>query len=313
MKVSIIGAGNVGSSCAEYISLKSIASEVVLLDIKEGLAEGKALDLSQTSTTLGFNTRIIGATNDFSVTSDSDVVVITSGVPRKPGMTREELIGINAEIVKSVVDKILINSPNTIIIVVSNPMDTMTYLSLKVSGLIKNRIIGMGGALDSSRFKTYLSMALNKPASDIHGMVIGGHGDTTMIPLTRLASYNGLPVSSFLSKQKLSEISKSTMVGGATLTKLLGTSAWYAPGASVSYLVDSILNDQKKIIPCSVFLEGEYGQNDICIGVPCIIGKNGVDSILEIELDNHETEKFNKSADAVRSMNDALDKIIWYN
>ena len=310
MKVSIIGAGNVGSSCAEYISLKSIASEVVLLDIKEGLAEGKALDLSQTSTTLGFNTRIIGATNDFSVTSGSDVVVITSGVPRKPGMTREELIGINAEIVKSVVDKILINSPNTIIIVVSNPMDTMTYLSLKVSGLIKNRIIGMGGALDSSRFKTYLSMALNKPASDIHGMVIGGHGDTTMIPLTRLASYNGLPVSSFLSKQKLSEISKSTMVGGATLTKLLGTSAWYAPGASVSYLVDSILNDQKKIIPCSVFLDGEYGQKDICIGVPCIIGKNGVDSILEIELDNHETEKFNKSADAVRSMNDALDKII---
>ena len=310
MKVSIIGAGNVGSSCAEYISLKSIASEVVLLDIKEGLAEGKALDLSQTSTTLGFNTRIIGATNDFSVTSDSDVVVITSGVPRKPGMTREELIGINAEIVKSVVDKILINSPNTIIIVVSNPMDTMTYLSLKVSGLIKNRIIGMGGALDSSRFKTYLSMALNKPASDIHGMVIGGHGDTTMIPLTRLASYNGLPVSSFLSKQKLSEISKSTMVGGATLTKLLGTSAWYAPGASVSYLVDSILNDQKKIIPCSVFLEGEYGQKDICIGVPCIIGKNGVDSILEIELDNDETEKFNKSADAVRSMNEALDKIL---
>jgi len=310
MKVSIIGAGNVGSSCAEYISLKSIASEVVLLDIKEGLAEGKALDLSQTSTTLGFNTRIIGATNDFSVTSGSDVVVITSGVPRKPGMTREELIGINAEIVKSVVDKILINSPNTIIIVVSNPMDTMTYLSLKVSGLIKNRIIGMGGALDSSRFKTYLSIALNKPASDIHGMVIGGHGDTTMIPLTRLASYNGLPVSSFLSKQKLSEISKSTMVGGATLTKLLGTSAWYAPGASVSYLVDSILNDQKKIIPCSVFLEGEYGQKDICIGVPCIIGKNGVDSILEIELDNDETEKFNKSADAVRSMNDALDKIL---
>ena len=313
MKVSIIGAGNVGSSCAEYISLKSIASEVVLIDIKEGLAEGKALDLSQTSTTLGFNTRIIGATNDFTVTSGSDVVVITSGVPRKPGMTREELIGINAEIVKSVVDKILINSPNTIIIVVSNPMDTMTYLSLKVSGLIKNRIIGMGGALDSSRFKTYLSMALNKPASDIHGMVIGGHGDTTMIPLTRLASYNGLPVSSFLSKQKLSEISKSTMVGGATLTKLLGTSAWYAPGASVSYLVDSILNDQKKIIPCSVFLDGEYGQKDICIGVPCIIGKNGVDSILEIELDNHETEKFNKSADAVRSMNDALGKIIWYN
>ncbi len=310
MKVSIIGAGNVGSSCAEYISLKSIASEVILLDIKKGLAEGKALDLSQTSTTLGFNTRIIGATNDFSLTSNSDVVVITSGVPRKPGMTREELIGINAEIVKSVVDKILSNSPNTIIIVVSNPMDTMAYLALKVSGLSKNRIIGMGGALDSSRFKTYLSIAMNKPASDIQGMVIGGHGDTTMIPLTRLATYNGIPVSDFLSNQKLSEISNSTMVGGATLTKLLGTSAWYAPGASVSYLVDSILNDQKKIIPCSVFLDGEYGQKDICIGVPCVIGKNGIDSILEIELNKDETFKFNKSSEAVRKMNDALDKIL---
>ena len=310
MKVSIIGAGNVGSSCAEYISLKSIASEVILLDIKKGLAEGKALDLSQTSTTLGFNTRIIGATNDFSLTSNSDVVVITSGVPRKPGMTREELIGINAEIVKSVVDKILSNSPNTIIIVVSNPMDTMAYLALKVSGLSKNRIIGMGGALDSSRFKTYLSIAMNKPASDIQGMVIGGHGDTTMIPLTRLATYNGIPVSDFLSNQKLSDISNSTMVGGATLTKLLGTSAWYAPGASVSYLVDSILNDQKKIIPCSVFLDGEYGQKDICIGVPCVIGKNGIDSILEIELNNDETFKFNKSSEAVRKMNDALVKIL---
>ena len=310
MKVSIIGAGNVGSSCAEYISLKSIASEVILLDIKKGLAEGKALDLSQTSTTLGFNTRIIGATNDFSLTSNSDVVVITSGVPRKPGMTREELIGINAEIVKSVVDKILSNSPNTIIIVVSNPMDTMAYLALKVSGLSKNRIIGMGGALDSSRFKTYLSIAMNKPASDIQGMVIGGHEDTTMIPLTRLATYNGIPVSDFLSNQKLSDISNSTMVGGATLTKLLGTSAWYAPGASVSYLVDSILNDQKKIIPCSVFLDGEYGQKDICIGVPCVIGKNGIDSILEIELNNDETFKFNKSSEAVRKMNDALVKIL---
>jgi len=310
MKVTIVGAGNVGSSCAEYIAIKRIVGEVILLDIKEGFAEGKALDLSQTSTTLGFNTRITGVTSDYSKTSNSDVVVITSGIPRKPGMTREELIGINAGIVKSVVENILIYSPNTIIIVVSNPMDTMTYLALKVSGLKKNRIIGMGGALDSSRFKTYLSMALNKPASDIQGMVIGGHGDTTMIPLTRLASYNGSPIGDFLSEKQLSEVSNSTMIGGATLTKLLGTSAWYAPGASVSYLVDSIVNDQKRLVPCSVLLEGEYNQKDICIGVPCVIGKNGVESIINVKLNNKEKEQFIKSSDAVRNMNNALELIL---
>ena len=241
MKVTVIGAGNVGSSCVEYIAIKSIASDIVLLDIKKGLAEGKALDLMQTSTTLGFNSRILGVTNDYKATSNSDVVVITSGIPRKPGMTREELIGINAGIVKSVIKSVLSNSPNAIIIMVSNPMDTMTYLALKLSNLSKNKVIGMGGALDSSRFKTYLSIALNKPANQIEGMVIGGHGDTTMIPLIRLATYNGIPVSNFLSEKELNKTSSDTMVGGATLTKLLGTSAWYAPGASVSYLVDSIL------------------------------------------------------------------------
>ncbi len=306
MKVTVIGAGNVGASCAEYIAIRRIASEVVLLDIKEGTAEGKALDLSQTATTLGFNTRIIGVTNDYSKTMNSDVVVITSGIPRKPGMTREELIGINAGIVKSVCDNVLKDSPNAIIIVVSNPMDTMTYLALKATGLPKNRVIGMGGTLDSSRFKTYLSMALNKPANDIHGMVIGGHGDTTMIPLTRLASYNGIPVSQFLSEEELEKIAADTMVGGATLTKLLGTSAWYAPGASVAYLVDSVLNDQKKIIPCSAYLDGEYGESDICIGVPCIIGKNGIETVLEIELNDAEVMKFRKSAKAVKAMNEAL-------
>jgi malate dehydrogenase len=249
MKVTIVGAGNVGASCAEYIAIKRIASEVVLLDIKEGFAEGKALDLTQTATTLGFNTKITGVTNDYSQTAGSDVVVITSGIPRKPGMTREELIGINAGIVKSVAESVLAHSPDTIIVVVSNPMDTMTYLALKATGLPKNRIIGMGGALDSSRFKTYLSKALDKPANDIQGMVIGGHGDTTMIPLTRLASYNGTPVSQHLSSSELEEVAAATMVGGATLTKLLGTSAWYAPGASVAYLVDSIVNDQKRMIP----------------------------------------------------------------
>ena len=258
MKVTIVGAGNVGASCAEYIAQKQIASKVVLLDIKEGFAEGKALDLYQTATTLGFNTSITGVTNDYSATAGSNVVVITSGVPRKPGMTREELIGINAGIVKKVSDNILKYSPDSIIVVVSNPMDTMTYLALKATGLPKNRIIGMGGALDSSRFKTYLSLALDKPVNDIQGMVIGGHGDTTMIPLSRLASYNGVPVSQFLDKKNLDKVVSDTMVGGATLTKLLGTSAWYAPGASVSYLVDNILNDYKRMIPCSVLLEGEY-------------------------------------------------------
>ena len=310
MKVTIVGAGNVGASCAEYIAIKSIASEVVLLDIKAGFAEGKALDLMQTATTLGFNSRITGVTNDYSATKDSDVVVITSGVPRKPGMTREELIGINAGIVQSVANSILEHSPKTVIVVVSNPMDTMTYLTLKATGLPKNRVIGMGGALDSSRFKTYLSLALNKPANDIQGMVIGGHGDTTMIPLTRLASYNGTPVSQHLSSAQLEEVAASTMVGGATLTKLLGTSAWYAPGASVAYLVDSIINDQKKMIPCSVLLEGEYQQQDLCIGVPCIIGKNGLESIVDVNLNAQEQAKFDQSTAAVKSMNEALDDVL---
>ena len=310
MKVTVVGAGNVGATCANDISHKRIASQVVLLDIKQGFAEGKALDMMQTSTTLGFDTNIVGTTNDYTKTKNSDVVVITSGIPRKPGMTREELIGINAGIVSSVSENILKYSPNTIIVVVSNPMDTMTYLTLKKTGLSKSRIIGMGGALDSSRFKTYLSMALNKPANDIQGMVIGGHGDTTMIPLIRLATYNGINVSNFLSKNQLEKISADTMVGGATLTKLLGTSAWYAPGASVSFLVDSILNDKKRIIPCYVYLEGEYNQRDICIGVPCIIGRKGFDTIVDVKLNENEQKKFNSSSDVVRKMNKSLQDIL---
>ncbi|MEL1244174.1 malate dehydrogenase [Flavobacterium sp. DGU11] len=310
MKVTIVGAGNVGATCADVISYRGIASEVVLLDIKEGFAEGKAMDIMQCATTTGFNTRVSGVTNDYAKTADSDVVVITSGIPRKPGMTREELIGINAGIVKSVAENVLKHSPNTIIVVVSNPMDTMTYLTLKATGLPKNRIIGMGGALDSSRFKYYLSKVLDKPSNDVQGMVIGGHGDTTMIPLTRLASYNGSPVSNFLSQEVLDKVAADTMVGGATLTGLLGTSAWYAPGASVAYLVDSILNDQKKMIACSVLLEGEYGQEDICMGVPCIIGKNGLEEIVDIKLDEKEKALFAKSADAVRAMNGDLKSVL---
>jgi len=306
MKVSVIGAGNVGATCADAIAFRSIASEVVLLDIKENFAEGKALDMMQTATLNKFNTKISGSTNDYSKTANSNVVVITSGIPRKPGMTREELIGINAGIVKTVTDNVLKHSPNAVIVVVSNPMDTMTYLALKESKLPKNRIIGMGGILDSARFKCYLSMALNASANDIEGMVIGGHGDTTMIPLTRLASYKGVPVSQFLAADALKKVAADTMVGGATLTSMLGTSAWYAPGAAVASLVDSILNDQKMLFSCCVALDGEYGQKDICLGVPVIIGKNGWEKIVEVNLNDEEKAAFAKSADAVRSMNSVL-------
>ena len=306
MKVSVIGAGNVGATAADVMASKSICSEIVLLDIKEGFAEGKALDIMQTSTTRGFDTIVKGTTGDYSKTKNSDVVVITSGMPRKPGMSRSELIGINAKIVKTVTSNVLDHTKNPVIVVVSNPMDTMTYLTIRTSGLHKSRIIGMGGALDSSRFKTYISKALNKPANDIHGMVIGGHGDKTMIPLSRFASYNGLAITNFLNANEIDSVVSSTMVGGATLTKLLGTSAWYAPGAAISYLVESVLNDSKRIIPCSVFLEGEYGQSDLCIGVPCTIGKNGIEEILDLKLNDEEKLKFKNSADSVRAMNESL-------
>jgi len=309
MKVTIVGAGNVGSTCADAIAFKRIASEVVLLDIKENFAEGKALDMTQTASLLGFNTKIVGSTNDYSKTAGSDVVVVTSGIPRKPGMTREELIGVNAGIVKTVTSNILEHSANAVIVIVSNPMDTMTYLTLKESGLPKNRIIGMGGALDSARFRTYLSLALDKPSNDIHGMVIGGHGDTTMIPMTRLASYNGIKFNDLLEEKVLEKVAADTMVGGKTLTGMLGTSAWYAPGAAVAFLVDSILNDQKRIIPCSVYLEGEYGQKDICIGVPVVIGRNGWENVIDLKLNEKEQDLFAKSADAVRNMNSALESI----
>ena len=309
MKVTIIGAGNVGSTCADAMAYIRIASEVVLLDIRENFAEGKALDMMQTSSLLGFNTKIVGSTNDYKKTAGSDVVVVTSGIPRKPGMTREELIGVNAGIVKTVTENVLAHSPNAVIVIVSNPMDTMTYLTFKESGLSKHRVIGMGGALDSARFRTYLSLAVERPSNDIHGMVIGGHGDTTMIPLTRLATYNGIPFENLLDQSTLDKVASDTMVGGKTLTGMLGTSAWYAPGAAVAYLVDSILHDQKRIIPCSVYLEGEYGQDDICIGVPVVVGKNGWEKIIDLNLNDSEKELFKKSADAVRNMNDALNAL----
>ena len=307
MKITVVGAGAVGASCAEYIAIKDFASEVVLLDIKEGFAEGKAMDLMQTATLNDFDTKIIGTTGDYSKTKDSQVAVITSGIPRKPGMTREELIGINAGIVKDVATQLVKYSPDVTIIIVSNPMDTMTYLAHKVSGLPKNRIIGMGGALDSARFKYRLSEALDCPGSDVDGMVIGGHSDTGMLPLTRLATRNSVRVTEFLSEERLNQVSEDTKVGGATLTKLLGTSAWYAPGAAVSSLVQSIVCDQKKMFPCSTLLDGEYGLKDLCIGVPVIIGKNGIEKIVEIDLNDAEKAKLKESAEAVKKTNGLLE------
>ena len=306
MKVTVVGAGAVGATCADNIARKELASELVLLDIKEGIAEGKAQDMMQTAALLGFDTKIVGSTNDYSKTAGSDVVVITSGLPRKPGMTREELIGVNAGIVKGVTENILKHSPNAIIIVISNPMDTMTYLALTSTGLPKNKIIGMGGALDSARFKYQLSQHLDCSPADLNAIVVGGHGDTTMIPLIRLATWNSAPVTNFLSKEQQEKIVADTMVGGATLTKLIGTSAWYAPGAAGASLVESNLRDEKKLISCCVALDGEYGQKDICLGVPVVIGKNGWEKIVDFKLNDEEQALFNKSADAVRSMNDVL-------
>ncbi|MBH2003870.1 MAG: malate dehydrogenase [Sphingobacteriia bacterium] len=309
MKVTVVGAGAVGATCADNIARKELCTELVLLDIKEGLAEGKAQDMMQTAALLGFDTKVTGSTNDYAKTAGSSVVVITSGIPRKPGMTREELIGTNAGIVKGVAENILKYSPDAIIIVISNPMDTMTYLALKATGLPKNRIIGMGGTLDSSRFKYQLSQHLGCSPADLNAVVVGGHGDTTMIPLIRYATWNSAPVTDFLNTEQQQQVINDTMVGGATLTKLIGTSAWYAPGAAGAALVESIVRDQKKLFTCCVNLDGEYGQKDICLGVPVTIGKNGWEIIIDFKLNAEEQAAFNKSADAVRNMNEVLNTL----
>ena len=305
-KVTVVGAGNVGATCANVLVTQSIADEVVLIDIKEGFAEGKAMDIMQTANILGLKTRLTGVTNDYEKTAGSDMVVITSGIPRKPGMTREELIGVNAGIVKSVTESVLKYSPNAIILCVANPMDTMTYLIPKTTGLPKNRIIGMGGALDSARFTYFLSLGLGASATEVEGIVIGGHGDTTMIPLTRYAAYRGIPASTLLPAEQLEKVAADTMVGGATLTKLLGTSAWMAPGAASAQVVAAVLGDTKQMISCSALVEGEYGQSDLCIGVPCILGRNGIEKIVEFDLNDKEKELFEASAAAVRKTNAAL-------
>lgn len=305
-KVTVVGAGNVGATCANVLAVNEVADQIVLIDIKQGFSEGKAMDIMQTAQLMGFDSVVTGVTNDYAATAGSDVVVVTSGLPRKPGMTREELIGVNAGIVKSVVESALKYSPDAKFVIVSNPMDPMAYLTVKSLGLPRNRVIGMGGALDSSRLKYFLSQAIGCNANEVEGLVIGGHGDTTMIPLTRLATYKGIPVSNFLSAEKLEEVAKATMVGGATLTGLLGTSAWMAPGAATSYLVESIIKDQKKMIVCGTFLEGEYGMNDILIGVPVIIGKDGIEKVIELDLNYDEKAKLAASEAAVRKTNSIL-------
>lgn len=305
-KVTVVGAGNVGATCANVLAVNEVANEVVLIDIKEGFAEGKAMDIMQTAQLMGFDTVVKGVTNDYSQTAGSDVVIITSGIPRKPGMTREELIGVNAGIVKSVAESCLKYSPDAILVIVANPMDPMAYLTYKTLGLPRNRVIGMGGALDSSRFKYFISQAIGCNANEVEGIVIGGHGDTTMIPLPRLATYKGMPICNFLSEEKVEEVVKSTMVGGATLTGLLGTSAWMAPGAAASAVAESIIKNQGKMITCAAYLDGEYGMKDIMIGVPVVLGKNGIERIVEIELTEDEKAKFAASEAAVRKTNSVL-------
>lgn len=305
-KVSVIGAGNVGASCVEAMLHLNFCSEIVLLDIKEGISEGKAMDMMQAAKQYGTNTKIIGVTNDYSKTANSDVVIITSGIPRKPGMTREELIGVNSNIVSSVSENVLKFSPKAVLMVIANPMDPMTYLTLKKNKLPKNQVVGMGGQLDSSRFTYYLAQALDVPVSDIECMVIGGHGDKTMIPLIRFATYKGIPVTKLLTKEVCDKVVADTMVGGATLTKLLGTSAWYAPGMSAATMAKSIVMNERKMIPCCCYLEGEYDQSDLCIGVPAIVGKNGWEKIVELELNEEEKALFKASADATRSTANVL-------
>ncbi|MDR2292611.1 MAG: malate dehydrogenase [Prevotellaceae bacterium] len=306
VKVTIVGSGNVGATCANVLATREVASEIVLLDIKEGISEGKAMDIMQTAALAEFGGCVKGVTNDYAATANSNVAVITSGIPRKPGMTREELIGVNAGIVKNVVENILKHSPDAILIIVSNPMDAMCHLAVKISGLPRNRVLGLGGALDSSRFKYYLSRSLNANSKDIEATVIGGHGDTTMVPLTSLATCRGVPVTKFLSKEKLDEVIEATKVGGATLTKLLGTSAWYAPGAAAAAMVESIVRNQKRIIPCAVKLEGEYGETDLTIGVPVVLGENGWEKIVDFPISDDEKIAFKASADATRKVNQIM-------
>jgi len=306
MKVTVVGAGNVGATCAQIVAEKNIVNEVVLLDIKEGLSEGKSLDLWQTAPINYYDTRLVGATNDYSKSADSDVVVITSGVPRKPGMSRDDLISINAGIVKSVTENVVKYSPNAIIIIVSNPLDVMTYVAYAVSKSSKNKVMGMAGILDTARYRAFLAEALDVSPRDIQALLMGGHGDT-MVPLPRYTTVSGIPVTEMIDEEKLAKIIDRTKKGGGELVNLMGTSAWYAPGSAAAQMVEAIVMDQKRIFPCCVKMEGEFGLNDVFVGVPVKLGKNGVEKIIEVKLTADEQALLVQSAGAVKEIMDVVD------
>ncbi|MBN1117606.1 MAG: malate dehydrogenase [Bacteroidales bacterium] len=308
MKVTVVGAGNVGATCADVIAQKDAASDLILLDIKEGLAEGKALDIFQSAPINRFNTRAVGVTNDYEATKGSDVVVITSGLPRKPGMSRDDLIEVNADIVKTVTENIIKYSPNTTIIVVSNPLDVMTYQAYASANLPRTKVIGMAGVLDTGRYRAFLSQELNVSPKDIQAILMGGHGDT-MVPLPNYTTVCGIPVTQLLSKEKIDAIVERTKFGGGEIVKLMGTSAWYAPGSAAARMAEAITRNQRRVLPCCVKLEGEYGLKDVFVGVPVVLGKSGVEKIIELKLNDAEMELLNNSADAVKDMMDALDKM----
>jgi malate dehydrogenase len=308
MKVTVVGAGNVGATCADVLAYREVANEIVLLDIKEGLAEGKSLDIWQKAPIDLYDSRTIGATNDYSKSANSDVVVITSGLPRKPGMSRDDLIGTNAGIVKSVTENVVKHSPRAIIIVVSNPLDVMTYQAHITSKLPRTKLMGMAGILDTARYRAFLAEALNISPKDIQAMLLGGHGDT-MVPLPRYTTVAGIPVTELIDKDKLNSILDRTKVGGGELVKLMGTSAWYAPGSAAAQMVEAIVKDQRRVFPVCVKLEGEYGIKDCYLGVPVVLGKNGVEKIIELDLNEDEKALLESSRKSVREVMDVLEKI----
>lgn len=308
MKVTVVGAGNVGSTCANVIAHKELANEVILLDIKEGLAEGKALDMWETSPVNLYDSRIVGVTNDYAATAGSEVVVITSGLPRKPGMSRDDLISINAGIVKQVTENIIKYSPDAKIVIVSNPLDVMTYQAFLTAGVDSSKVFGMAGILDTARYRSFIAMELNVSPKDIQAVLMGGHGDT-MTPLPRYTTVGGIPLTELMSAEQIDAIVERTKFGGGEIVKLLGTSAWYAPGASAAQMVEAIVRDQKRVFPVCAWLQGEYGLKDIYLGVPVILGKDGVEKVIELQLNEDERALLQNSADAVRSVMDVLDNL----
>ena len=308
MKITVVGAGNVGATCADVLAYREVANQIVLVDIKEGLAEGKSLDIWQKAPIDLYDSRTIGATNDYAKTAGSDVVVITSGLPRKPGMSRDDLIGTNAGIVKTVTDNVVKHSPDAIIIVVSNPLDVMTYQAHITSKLPRTKVMGMAGILDTARYRAFLAEALNISPKDIQAMLLGGHGDT-MVPLPRYTTVSGIPVTELIDKDKLNAILERTKVGGGELVKLMGTSAWYAPGSAAAQMVEAIVRDQRRVFPVCMQLDGEYGIKDCYLGVPVILGKNGIEKVIELDLNKEEQALLESSRKSVREVMDVLDKL----